>query len=92
MQFCDLKYYEYVADHEYKQDFEMHEIWSEKERLESKITPRFRAEETGLFSNISNKPLTDLGPGPQSRITMYATIATYWNYQYSVAYIQVRVD
>ena len=24
----------------------MHEIWSEKERLESKITPRFRAEET----------------------------------------------
>ena len=32
-----------------KQDFEMYEIWSEKERLESKIIPRFRAEETGCI-------------------------------------------
>ena len=32
-----------------KQDFEMYEIWSEKQRLESKITPRFRAEETGCI-------------------------------------------
>ena len=30
-----------------KQDFEMYEILSEKERLESKIIPRFRAEGTG---------------------------------------------
>ena len=27
----------------------MYEIWSEKERLESKIIPRFRAEETGCI-------------------------------------------
>ena len=32
-----------------KQDFEMYEIWSEKERLESKMIPRFRAEETGCI-------------------------------------------
>ena len=30
-------------------DFEMYEIWSEKERFESKIIPRFRAEETGCI-------------------------------------------
>ena len=30
-------------------DFEMYEIWTEKERLESKIIPRFRAEETGCI-------------------------------------------
>ena len=32
-----------------KQVFEMYEMWSEKERFESNITPRFLAEATGLM-------------------------------------------
>ena len=35
-----------------KQVFEMYEMWSEKERFESNITPRFLAEATGLMEVV----------------------------------------
>ena len=50
-QFCDLKYYEYVADHEYERSriSKCMRCDQKKKELESKIIPRFRAEETGCI-------------------------------------------
>jgi hypothetical protein len=44
-----------------KQVFDMYEMWSDKDRFESKITPRFLAEATGLkevFEGIGLSILT----------------------------------